>query len=248
MAESIKNMNDLLYSVQKRLTDQTIDATPQLHQYLDHLPYIPGQAFYVFNWNEDKISYQRGIAELLGYSDEEFTRELVTSYLHPDDFEIVNRLIRGAVNYMTSNHVTKDDFVINLSCRIKKKNGEYLKVFRQSILFELSDNSRMMSNYTVLSDISFLDLSNKVEWKIEAKEAVKTTIEEHMRAALINFFSERELQVLIHLEAGDSSNQIAEKLFISKNTVDTHRRRMLNKAGCGNTRQLLQFAKYNGFI
>jgi DNA-binding NarL/FixJ family response regulator len=51
--------------------------------------------------------------------------------------------------------------------------------------------------------------------------------------------SEREKEVARLLCKGKISKEIAEKLFISKNTVDTHRRRILNKLGMKSTVELI---------
>ncbi len=240
-----QNMRNFLMKIQNRLLG--FDSNNPGFEMLDAIPLVPGQAIYVFNWNEDSISYQRGIEELLGYNQEEFTRDLVTSYFHPDEFEMINRLIMGSVSYVTGEPVEQTDFVTILACRIRKKNGEYIKILRQSILFELSGD-RMISNYSILSDISFLDTRDKVEWRIEANEKVKTEINKHINQAFSNFFSKREIEILEHLKIGSSSQEIADLLFISKNTVDTHRRNMLRKAGCINTTELVTFARDKGVL
>ena len=60
--------------------------------------------------------------------------------------------------------------------------------------------------------------------------------------------SERELEILKLFVNGASSKQIAAQLSISKNTVDTHRRRSLDKAGCNNLAELTHYAIRNGYI
>jgi DNA-binding NarL/FixJ family response regulator len=58
--------------------------------------------------------------------------------------------------------------------------------------------------------------------------------------------SERELEVLIEICKGLSNQQIADKLFISKRTVDKHRANILDKTGCSNTANLVVYAiKHN---
>lgn len=49
----------------------------------------------------------------------------------------------------------------------------------------------------------------------------------------------REKEIVSHLLEGCSSKEIAGKLFISKNTVDTHRRKILDKLNLKNTLNLL---------
>lgn len=58
--------------------------------------------------------------------------------------------------------------------------------------------------------------------------------------------SERELEIVLLICRGDSNSDIAEKLFISKRTVDTHRANILDKTGCKNTANLVVYAiKHN---
>lgn len=58
----------------------------------------------------------------------------------------------------------------------------------------------------------------------------------------------RELEVLRLLCKQLSSKQIAERLFISKHTVDNHRKRILKKTGMQNTAGLVHWAIQNGLI
>lgn len=51
--------------------------------------------------------------------------------------------------------------------------------------------------------------------------------------------SEREKEVAKHICKGKTSQQIAAMLFISKHTVDTHRRRILEKLGLKSTTELI---------
>jgi DNA-binding NarL/FixJ family response regulator len=46
-----------------------------------------------------------------------------------------------------------------------------------------------------------------------------------------NIFSERELEIINLIKHGFESEQIAQKLFLSKHTVNTHRKNILNKSG-----------------
>lgn len=54
--------------------------------------------------------------------------------------------------------------------------------------------------------------------------------------------SEREKSVLALMAQGLTSKAIGDELGISKNTVDTHRRRMMDKLGCNSVAELLRHA------
>ncbi|HNW58018.1 MAG TPA: response regulator transcription factor [Bacteroidales bacterium] len=55
-----------------------------------------------------------------------------------------------------------------------------------------------------------------------------------------DMLSDRELKVLNHVMEGKSSKEIASLLFISKNTVNTHRRNILKKTGARSFFDLLR--------
>ena len=60
--------------------------------------------------------------------------------------------------------------------------------------------------------------------------------------------SDRELEILKLIVAENSSMQIAEKLFISFNTVETHRKHLYKKLGINTSLGLLKYALKHGLI
>ena len=60
--------------------------------------------------------------------------------------------------------------------------------------------------------------------------------------------SEREMDVLLGICRGLSTQEIADKLFLSKRTVDTHRANILEKTGSKNTASLVVYAIKNNLV
>lgn len=60
--------------------------------------------------------------------------------------------------------------------------------------------------------------------------------------------SDREIEILVGICQGLSTQEIADKLFISKRTVDKHRANILEKSGCKNTASLVVYAIRNGLV
>jgi DNA-binding NarL/FixJ family response regulator len=61
-------------------------------------------------------------------------------------------------------------------------------------------------------------------------------------------FSKRETEVLTLIAEGFTNQEIADKLFISKRTIEGHRQSMIDKTGTRNTAALIRFALLNGII
>ena len=60
--------------------------------------------------------------------------------------------------------------------------------------------------------------------------------------------SDREMEILVEVCRGLSNQEIADKLFISKRTVDKHRANILEKTGCKNTANLVVYAIKNHLV
>ncbi|MFN8286736.1 MAG: helix-turn-helix transcriptional regulator [Chitinophagales bacterium] len=60
--------------------------------------------------------------------------------------------------------------------------------------------------------------------------------------------SNRETEVLKLAAAGLTTNQIAEKLYLSPNTIESHRRSMIKKAGVKNMSAVIFCAMSAGII
>jgi len=78
----------------------------------------------------------------------------------------------------------------------------------------------------------------------ELKETIsrlssQNIIGQRFNSDITHTLSPRELEILELLAKGQTSKEIAEKLFISKTTVDTHRRNLLEKTECRSTSELL---------
>lgn len=81
--------------------------------------------------------------------------------------------------------------------------------------------------------ISYTDTDHKTEVLFE---------ERHLPEITNTVLSERESQVLSLISLGFTSAQIADKLFISQHTVNTHRKNILRKTYCKGTADLAIFA------
>ncbi len=70
----------------------------------------------------------------------------------------------------------------------------------------------------------------------------------HPKRALPNHLTKRESQVLALIAAGRSNKEIAEELFISVKTVETHKTHILMKLGLNNNSELIRYAIKNKIV
>ncbi|HWJ25191.1 MAG TPA: helix-turn-helix transcriptional regulator, partial [Flavisolibacter sp.] len=72
----------------------------------------------------------------------------------------------------------------------------------------------------------------------------KLETQETRMVAHAQILTSREREVLELVAKGYSSKQIARELFISKHTVESHRKNLLQKLKASNTADLIQKAQY----
>ncbi|WP_266364479.1 response regulator [Tellurirhabdus rosea] len=67
-------------------------------------------------------------------------------------------------------------------------------------------------------------------------------------ASLIEPLTQREKEVTALIIDGLTNEQIAERLFLSPLTINTHRKNILNKLGCRNTATLVKYVLENNLL
>jgi DNA-binding NarL/FixJ family response regulator len=119
---------------------------------------------------------------------------------------------------------------------------------QQSFIEKMLENGA--SGY-VLKNATLKELVEAIEAVMEGRTFLSleanNTIREN-KDAKIPVITRREKEVLILIAEGLTNNQIAEKLFISATTVDTHRTSLLAKFEVKNTANLIRMAAQFEFI
>lgn len=78
--------------------------------------------------------------------------------------------------------------------------------------------------------------------------SVSDALKKYNREELLPVITKREREVLELIANGFTNPEIAQKLFLTAATVDTHRTNMLMKFNAKNTAELVKLAVSNGFV
>lgn len=192
-----------------------------------------------------------------GYSNEEFLQqglELFLQCLHPEEIDIiVNQIYPDVMRMILQADVAdKQQVLTQYNYRFRRKSGEYINLLEQLYVLEVDSEGMatlMLGNIIVLDNLEVLPL--RLSSKTFINNETYKTIFSQVYTPVTNILSEvtsRELDILRNLAAGKRSKEIAEMLFISPHTVDTHRRNLLKKLNCASVVELAQIAFKYGLL
>lgn len=236
------NLHKYLISLKDKL--RYVDGNQIDLKSLDQVFLQYGQALYVIDYKTNQIPYSRNIEQILGYSKDEFNSKAIHGeLLHPKQKLTVSLIIKSALEVGISGNVSTDSKFM-LLYKIKHKTEGYKTFLRQTGMFTADNNSRMTSVYSIITDVTNVITTDKVEWSLEeAGEDFKLQLNQKLNEINESIFTTKEREILQYLVKGYSSENIAKKLKNSKHTIDTHRRRMLSKTNTSNTVELIYFAE-----
>lgn len=242
-----KNVNHFITDIASKLNTHDVQK-PDVYN-LDQIPINSKQCIYVVDWQNSVISYQRNLLEVLGYHEDEFTLETLLNIAHPDDLNHVKRITQAVVNHVTINtKFSNDNSSLNITYRFRKKDGSYVKMLRQSTLLEKTTQGLMKSNFSLLTDISFFDQTNTINWEYIATQKEHGLLRNEVYKEFSNFFTKREIEIIRLISNKFKTKEIAKQLHISEHTVYSHRKNILRKSNCNNATQLEEFCNKIGML
>ena len=142
-----------------------------------------------------------------------------------------------------------NNVVANMYFLYKKKNGDYIQLLQKCMPVETDESGHPLLYLRYGFDISHL-VKPSVGLIINTPdETLIWSYDTHNKTLVqINLLSAQEKKILGFLAEGRHSKEIAEALFISPHTIDTHRRNLLKKTHCIDTTALITFGKMTGLI
>ena len=209
----------------------------------------------LFDCSQYRFIYFCDKANILGgYDPALFTAEngmdFTFSNVHPDHrsaaIQIQLKVLSFGIDHPS---LRSNNIIANSTFLYKKKNDEYIQYLHKGLLVEKDDAGNPLLYLRYGYDISHL-MRPSVGLIINCAEGILTWSYNTKMKNLeqINLLSPQEKKILHLLSEGRESKQIADMLFVSSHTVDTHRRNLLKKTNCIDTTALITYSKMTGLI
>lgn len=221
--------------------------------------FCPGPFYYyVIDFPSLKFSFVHpNIQKLIGIKPHEASIEQLSNHVHSKDASYVMKCEKMAMDFLF-NSIKPDSinkYKVSYSFRMRNKEGQFSLFLHQAIALSLDEQNRISKVLAVHSNIGHIASENN--YKISfigldgEKDYLGLDVDEGIiiqEPVSIATYTKRELEIVSHLADGWNTNEIAEKLFISPETVRTHRNNIRKKLGCKNSAQLVAESIRAGLI
>lgn len=206
---------------------------------------------YIFNVRKAFIEFiSDDVAAVLGHSKAEIDLEFLIELMHPDDkpyflnFEVaVERFFAERSGSSLFNYKAQYDF------RLKRADGNYVRILHQYVIVRHDENDVL--TFAVDTDITHIKPNGEPQLSligINGAESYFNVDTDKVFTPGKSVFTKREQEIIKELAAGKNSQEISDRLHISKYTVDVHRKNLLKKTGAKSTYEILNKAFINGWV
>jgi DNA-binding CsgD family transcriptional regulator len=229
-----------------------IDPKDPLMVELDEMMKKNDQFFYVADLIKLKIFYtSKRSLDMMGVKPADLTFYDFFDGTHPDDLKRNSlgraTLLKVANDLYVAGNV-KECKLLSSNLRIKNAKGDY--------------SNMLMQMYLCFNIIPYRSVFMvKVHTNIDSFNKIKHGYHYYLGDDMSYFrfpdnellmtgpvFSVREFEIIMLIEKGFSSEQIAEQLFLSLHTVNTHRRNILLKTSKAHISDLIYDLKERGLL
>ena len=208
------------------------------------------QFFCIFDMLNMRMEFtSQGSLQMLGIKPDELTPYHFKEATHPED---LNRNELGIGKLFKLAHelfvAKKGEILISTDFRFRNLSGKYSNQLVQCYIF-----------YSPLptDTVYLLNINTDIEWCKKLKRGSHYYLgndlsyfrfpdEELLMTG--HDLTDRELQIIKLIHNGLDSEQIAKKLFLSKHTVNTHRKNILHKTGKAHISELIFSLQEQGLL
>ena len=226
----------------------SIDRNDTLILTLEEMMRNNNQYLSVFDMLHMKTLFvSQGCIKMLGVQPEYLTSYHFKEATHPDDLK---RSELGLVKLFKIAHelfvAKKGEMVISSNFRMRSPGGNYINQLVQGYLF---------FSFLPIETVYMIHIHTDIDWFKKIKNGYHYYVgndfsnfryPDEELLMIGNVFSKREFEIIKMIQEGLESEQIAEKLFLSKHTVNKHRKNILEKTGKAHISDLIYYLVERG--
>ena len=229
---------------------KNIDRNHSLLQELEEITEANNQFFHVADLIQAKVIWaSKRSSKMIGIDPEELNAFHFIEATHPDDlykhslgrekmFAFANDIYRAG----------KGNALLSINIRIRNSDGEYPDLLFQLYFFYSEVPHKSCFLFQVHTDISSFKHRKDGYHYYVGNDFSNFRYPDDNLLKIGNPLSNREFEIIKLIASGLNSEQVAEKIFVSPFTINTHRRNILLKTGKDTIAELIFDFKDQGLL
>ncbi|TGV02750.1 LuxR C-terminal-related transcriptional regulator [Flavivirga rizhaonensis] len=212
--------------------------------------------YYILDFVTYKMTFvHEGIEEVLGIKPEEWSIDTFFDLIHPDEIESFHDKEAACIKFMF-NDIPKEDitsYKTTYLMKLKHNSGNYKTILHQAKPVNVSHDGKIQTVIGVHTDVTHLNVPIRNEVSFISRK--KTNVHFAKQGGVYlpikgisSLFTKREKEIMKLIIKGKTANEIGSLLHISNHTVNTHKRNMLKKSKCKNSRELVSKCLHEGIV
>ena len=258
-----KNIDELFREYNALLNSIQFDPSQLDYTVLDkHIPFletlnaVSNSSISIFDlYKRDHIYLSSRFETTFGWDNKTAEQEgtnYFNSRVHPDDLieltESGTYFLRLGLS-LPAQTIRKYKAISDY--RVMHADGYYVRVVEQRFVLEFDPRGTPWLGLCIMDLSPFADQDTPYRSRlvnIETGEIFVFPPESKKNELLETSLTSREKEILRLVAEGLISKEIADKLYISVNTVNTHRQRIIEKLNVSNTYEAINYAKNLGWM
>ncbi|HLV39938.1 helix-turn-helix transcriptional regulator [Xanthomarina sp.] len=218
--------------------------------------YLPYSSTFFCITNTQNLTFEfisKNMSSCIGLNKDTLLKEGMRHFwkrIHPEDIELWLKALNDLMVYTLEEIPAEQRHRMNYTWNYRLKNAEgvYVNIIQNTSPIELDSDMKPiigLAHYTVLDSKIKMPITGTAKLLNENNAYETKYFNNFSQKQLTGGLSHRERDVIRLLTINKSSKEIAERLNISPNTVDTHRRNILKKLNISSTGELIGMLKIN---
>jgi DNA-binding CsgD family transcriptional regulator len=253
ISDLYKEANKIWKKISRKKTNDQFELDMEVYKKLLDI-FMPGDYYYyIFNVADGVFEFvSEEITPVLGYAVEDIDVPFFINRIHKEDqpwFLNFEHKVQEFFAKLTPEQVP--NYKVRYDYRIRKNDGSYIRILQQVITIQFAEDGSVLKTLGVHTDISHLKESGTPLLSfigLNGEPSYYNVVAASLFKTDSSGLSKREIQILRLLAEGRSSDEISRVCFISKQTVNTHRKNLLKKTGCTNAAELTVLAVRKGWL
>ena len=216
--------------------------------------------FYYYILDSPTLTFERtskSLQMLMGMDYQGQRLDALIDRVHPDDMDFMLRCEDFVAEFLTTKVAPANivKYKISYCLRERVKDGSYRLFLMQTITLSATEDGALLKVLGVHTDISHITTQNNYRISLIGMDGEPSYLGLDINErSSVNFWktenllSKSELRVIQLLADGLTAKEIGTRLFVTAETIVTHKKNAMQKTGSKNSNQLVAWCIRKGLI